>query len=422
VLTPELEALRARVLASCLAMGLLPGEAEAVALAAVRRRQGVAAKGRTSRVPVAAKRREGNALIVEGYGTTLVDGDGALVIDHDDEILIPRLIVDAIHRAAATGPIALDVDHLENPIGVVLEHLVIDPARREALGIEPSPAVGWYIAARVDDPATVARVESGELAEFSLLFERARHVVDAASAKALTPGSAPGLAVLLPTELVNVSLVPLGAGRDVAVRARRRAAKGYDMDLEKIIAALAGMTPEALATLRAKINELAPVEMGEDGKGDKMPETPAEKEAKARADAASREAASLKSRLIKLELSLKTRDIAADLGALPGVGTDKVAEVIASAEAAGDAETAAVVRTLAKAAKSLAASVAPTGASGAGGSGSTAPRTYNDAVDLIVTEMPKASTEEIAKAIKSRWPRLRPRVEVVSVADASEED
>lgn len=416
-----LDELRARVRASCLALGLTEGEADAVAEAAVRRRQGTAAKARraVTIAPVTRKARDGAALVVEGFGTTLVDATGALVIDHDDEIVIPRLMADAIRRAAARGPIALDVDHetLDNPdrppVGVVVEHLVLDPQRREALGLEPGADVGWYCAARVDDPATLARVEAGDLAEFSLMFERRRVVVDEAStaAKMLSPGSAPGLAVLLPTELVNVSLVPQGAGRNVQIRARRRvAAKGSTMEFETMIAALASLTPEQLATLRAKLAEMAGAGVSEDGKGGAAPETEGEKAAKARARAAEAEALALKARVAKLEVSAKAERELRDIGEIPGVAALDVATLIATAEIAGDTATASTVRTLAKAAKAIAADLAPKGASGAAGAKPAAPATYNDAVDLEIAANPKATTEEIAKAIKSKYPSLRPLV------------
>lgn len=68
---------------------------------------------------------------------------------------------------ATTGVAAVGDMHKRQGIGDIVESMVVDADKREALGFGPGPQ-GWIITARINDPDSLADVVAGEKRELSL--------------------------------------------------------------------------------------------------------------------------------------------------------------------------------------------------------------------------------------------------------------
>ena len=108
--------------------------------------------------------------LVGGIASLAVTTDGQSVVDHQQDVIDPQDLEDAevefMTHYRETG-----VMHKGGPTGRVVESVVISPDKLEAMGIPAAVAkqspVAWWIMVKAD-PATYARVKSGELQMFSI--------------------------------------------------------------------------------------------------------------------------------------------------------------------------------------------------------------------------------------------------------------
>lgn len=164
--------------------------------------------GWEARVPV-AKVDEGRGLVF-GWASTSTDSEGRLLVDHGDDAIPPEDLEAAAYRYTAESR-RIGEMHQRIGVGALVESVVITPAKRRAMGLDASEAVGWWIGVRVEDPETRRRAAAGELAEFSIAGEALRRPIGKSGAYALT-------------ELVvdEISLVDAGEGLGVQIALRKR--------------------------------------------------------------------------------------------------------------------------------------------------------------------------------------------------------
>ena len=379
--------------ATCLRLGMSPEQARAIADRAVEWRESGKSRAHAEhaevRARVEAAKAASGALRVYGWASVVDDG-ARLVVDHDGDIIPPAELERAVTRALG---LPLDVDHRKTAVGAITESMWLDPAKRLALGIAPEGVTGWWIGGEVTDPATIARVESGELRELSMRFARRRVPLnaDAEAAKALNPSDVPGLAVLVDLEIRDVSLVAEGAGVGVDIRETRKSKEINTMTLDEIMAAIGGLSPEDKAKLMAA---MAPPE---DMDAKAPAETP--EQAKARA-----EAEAMKARVVALESQIKRRDLSdavkTRIGEVPGASADALVDALMALPDAHRATVESIAKASAEAAKALGQR------QGGTGPGPTGATTFDQAYEVAKARSPKASPNEWLEAVRTEHPDL----------------
>ena len=105
--------------------------------------------------------------IVFGWGSVAVTKAGETVVDSDGHTYsvpaLERAAYRHVEQARAAG-----VQHRGDAVGVMVESLMVTPAKLEALGLSSDAMpLGWWVGYRVDEP-TWERVKSGELRSFSI--------------------------------------------------------------------------------------------------------------------------------------------------------------------------------------------------------------------------------------------------------------
>lgn len=102
--------------------------------------------------------------VVWGWASVIAE-KGAVVVDHHGDMISEADLVKAAHGFAAVRRIK--AMHAGEPIGEMVESVVMTPALQKALGIDLG-IVGWLIAARITDDAAWQKVKGGELPAFSI--------------------------------------------------------------------------------------------------------------------------------------------------------------------------------------------------------------------------------------------------------------
>lgn len=118
--------------------------------------------------------------LVYGWASVVSDASGAMVIDHQGDIVAPDELETAAvdfmlnHRAAGEM-------HAGEANGVIVESLVASPAKYEAMGFEPEVAkrmpTGMWIGVKVT-PETFAKVKNGTYKAFSIQGTAQRQPVE----------------------------------------------------------------------------------------------------------------------------------------------------------------------------------------------------------------------------------------------------
>jgi hypothetical protein len=108
--------------------------------------------------------------LVYGYASMSTREDGSLYEDLQGDVIEPDVLENAAlefmlhHRA-------VDEMHAGDPIGAIVESLVVTPEKLVKMGIPAEVAetipVGWWVGAKVT-PDVFAKVKSGELEAYSI--------------------------------------------------------------------------------------------------------------------------------------------------------------------------------------------------------------------------------------------------------------
>ena len=90
-------------------------------------------------------------------GIALVSGE----VDSQGDIVDDRELTKAAMRSLGA---AVKIDHVGGPVGRVVQSLALTPDVADALGLAlPDGRSAWVVGLHVEDPATWARIKSGEI-------------------------------------------------------------------------------------------------------------------------------------------------------------------------------------------------------------------------------------------------------------------
>jgi hypothetical protein len=290
-------------------------------------------------VPLCKQVETATGLKVFGWGSVSVEADGALQVDHHRDIIEPESLEPAVYAFTKSAR-AVDSDHDFEAKGGLIESLFWSPEKAAAMGVaagDTTPRVAWWVGFEVEDPATIARVKSGELGAFSIAYFADRVELDddqrfkarVAGLKSHPNDPSRPIGRLRNLRLPILSLVTEGASKGANVvlfKARTPGAitgakEARTMDLETILAKL---SPEEQAVVKKALAEAAAAAPKAE---EPKPVPPPSPEEKARED----ERAQLKARVAELEAreeiaSIKAGLVKEGLEFIPGLDLDAYAK------------------------------------------------------------------------------------------------
>lgn len=325
----------------------------------------------TLRIPV-TKTVDGEAgtLKVFGWGSVSVGDDGALIIDHHRDVIEPGDLERAVYEFTKAAR-QIDTMHEREPVGRLIESLYVSPEKLQAMDLAGPPRCAWWAGFEVTDVATIARVKSGELSEFSIdcMARRVELPEDQDRFKArITKSANPNdparpIGRLRDLTIHMLSLVDAGAGKGVRVALYKRAQETKQMPtIESIMAKLeAGekLSPEEMAALSALIKPPMPIE---DAKAEpEKPEAPEVKALRKQLTDAAADREAMAKRLADIEESRAIEKALASaksdgLEYLPGMKLESVVKGLRAVEKMDAALATEMRASLVSAAKALAQS------------------------------------------------------------------
>jgi hypothetical protein len=104
--------------------------------------------------------------VVAGWASVVTNSDGTRFEDHQGDIIAIDELKKAAHRFVSDARVAKAM-HAGNPVGEVVESVVIDDAFAKSLGISDGKR-GWWVVMKINDPDVQAQVRSGKLRAFSI--------------------------------------------------------------------------------------------------------------------------------------------------------------------------------------------------------------------------------------------------------------
>jgi hypothetical protein len=309
---------------------------------------------------------ESGALKVFGWGSVSVGDDGALIIDHHRDVIEPRDLEAAVYEFTKAAR-QVDTMHEREPVGRLIESLYVSPEKLSAMDLSGPPRCAWWAGFEITDAATIARVKSGELSEFSIdcMARRVELPEDQDRYKArITKGANPHdparpIGRLRDLTIHMLSLVDAGAGKGVRVALYKRATETKMPTIESIMAKLESgekLSPEEMAALAALIKPPMPIE---DAKAEpEKPEAPEVKALRKQLDDAASERVAMAKRLadIEDERAIEKALTAAKsdgLEYLPGVQIAAVVKSLRTLERADKGAAESLRDSLVKAAKAV---------------------------------------------------------------------
>jgi len=109
---------------------------------------------------------------VFGWASTTVDAEGKEVVDKQGDVIETAEIEQAAYDFVLHSGRASD-QHKRQGVGDLIESLVVDAVKKEALGIV-GKREGWWVGFRITDETVWSRVKSGDLSELSIGGEAVR--------------------------------------------------------------------------------------------------------------------------------------------------------------------------------------------------------------------------------------------------------
>ena len=184
-----------------------------------------------------------------------IQKSGRPVVDAQGDMVSLDEIEKAAHAYLSAGR-TMDVRHNEERAGYLVESLIVDPQKRDAMGLPPETDMAWWGAFKIENEVTWAAVISGELTEFSF-GGRARRIPIERPANAFlhTNGVPDETYELKNLSIDSVSLVPAGAGvgtRVEVIKEMEKIKKEGMNTLAELEAALADK-PELLAMVMSML-------------------------------------------------------------------------------------------------------------------------------------------------------------------------
>ena len=105
--------------------------------------------------------------LVFGWASVAISKDGQVVVDRQGDIIPPQELEDAAYEYVLEYRVANE-GHTEMTRGHLVESMVFTPEKLEKMGLPAHGApTGWWVGFKLDAD-TFAKVQSGELAMFSI--------------------------------------------------------------------------------------------------------------------------------------------------------------------------------------------------------------------------------------------------------------
>jgi Putative phage serine protease XkdF len=106
--------------------------------------------------------------LVTGWASVSTDASGAPVVDSQGDMIPIEELERAAHEVFASGGKNKGGDnHVRTGVADIVESMVIDTAKREALGFGPG-ATGWVVTLKVHDVGLWEQIKRGEKLELSI--------------------------------------------------------------------------------------------------------------------------------------------------------------------------------------------------------------------------------------------------------------
>lgn len=105
--------------------------------------------------------------LVFGWAYVSTGADGDLIVDSDGESIEPHELEKAAYDYVLEAREAGEM-HEGEPLGKMIESLVVTPEKAGAMGLPPTEATGWWVGFHIEDADAFAKVKNGEYAMFSV--------------------------------------------------------------------------------------------------------------------------------------------------------------------------------------------------------------------------------------------------------------
>lgn len=114
--------------------------------------------------------------LVFGWASIANTADGNPIVDSQSDIIEPAELENAVYKFmqeySARGAGEL---HKGDPVGRIVESVILTPQKMAAMGIDHAMPTGWWIGMKVDDAAVFEKVKSGRYRMFSIQGRAVRH-------------------------------------------------------------------------------------------------------------------------------------------------------------------------------------------------------------------------------------------------------
>lgn len=105
--------------------------------------------------------------LVFGWASIAKTASGQMVVDSHDEIIETEDLEPAVYEYVLNFA-DMGVDHDGEPVGKMVESLMLTAEKAAAMGISGAVPEGWWIGFHIPDPDLFAKVKDGRYPAFSI--------------------------------------------------------------------------------------------------------------------------------------------------------------------------------------------------------------------------------------------------------------
>lgn len=105
--------------------------------------------------------------LVFGWASITKTANGQTVVDSQDEIIETEDLEPAVYEYVLNFA-DMGLDHVGEPVGKMVESLMLTSEKAAAMGISGAIPEGWWIGFHVPNPDVFAKFKSGEYGMFSI--------------------------------------------------------------------------------------------------------------------------------------------------------------------------------------------------------------------------------------------------------------